>query len=168
MFFANITHQGVYVFTDGLDLLVIGGLSVRLVLELNKFILLVQNSVQTFLTYLLGNDFFRLLRSNSKEVSKFFKGNVHVQLRNHLDIVLDTRIFQDWKAIRVFNFLMSFERISETFYVSISKQFTSENFLEEITKRIFCDSGIFYQQRNNSWSLRSSWGKDCSCKSTTK
>jgi len=106
MFLEDLWDESVYVGADIEDLIVEALEGLALALKLNDPVDLVQTSLQPVLTHHLSYDVLSLIRVNLKEPAQFLKGNVLVDLGDHLNVVLNDSLVEHWIAFLWYSSLM--------------------------------------------------------------
>lgn len=86
-------------------------------LELHKFIFLVKDGLNTALLHHVCDDILSLLGRDAQELADLLEANVHVDMRDDQDVVLNQRLLKHRVAISCDHVLPSFELVLEIFDV---------------------------------------------------
>jgi hypothetical protein len=154
-----ILHQAVHSVASCLDLRVECLLLLALLLKFYQLINLVQHCDDSLFGNHLGDKGLCLVLLDAKEVAELNKGDVHVKLAEHRNVVLDERLVQHGIAIRVANVLMHLQALLELSHVFSLHNFADEDFGEQLVELIAFQALVFVQHSHQTGFPWTSWGK---------
>jgi len=142
LYFENVLDQWVYIITHLFNLCIKCSQLFIFIFKLNNLVLLVQSCTDSLFSDHFTDDLFSSSWLNAKEACHLREANIHVDLWDNFNIVLNKSLWKNGIAIWVLYILVSLQAVLKFFDMFMLDHFLFEELLQKIKELIRLDSFI--------------------------